>query len=112
MGVFTYNGHSYEVDLMDIEVLKKFEDGTDQLVQNIEKIQEEQDTSASERFEGILNEIDRLLVSMFGKDVVKDLFGKKKNLRDRFHAFAALMGLKQSMVEDAKELSGLIRVNK
>lgn len=108
MGIFEYNGHTIEIDFMDIETLKRYEEGKNTMSANIEKIQEEKDLTAAERFEKVLNEIDNFFIKMFGANIVKQLFGKTKNLRDRMTAVSYLLKVEQSLANDAEDLKKLI----
>ena len=86
MGMFEYNGFSKEVDLMDADVMKKFEEGLETVRGKM--------ISASEKglkgYESMniqIASVDEFFDTLFGERTAVELFGGSRNLRPRLEAF-------------------------
>lgn len=104
MGVFEYNGVSFETDFFNIDFLKKYEEAKAEMSEGIAKIQKDEELPASERFELVMDEIDSMFAAVFGKKAVKEIFGKSRSLKDRIEAVTLLLKAEQSMETEAVKL--------
>lgn len=105
MGVFEYNGVSYEIDFLDLEVLKKYEDAKIKMSEELGQVKMTEGARASEVFSKLIEAIDKMFITMFGKDSIRKLFGTSKNVRERMAAVKVLLLCEMSIKSEAIKFS-------
>ena len=104
MGVVEYNGQTYELDFMDIDVLERYEDAHATLGETVNKVAGGKYKKGSEAFRAQLDAIDVFITAVLGKTAAKKLFGTSANLRDRLDVLGQIVAAAEGIEAEAEAL--------
>ena len=100
MSKIEFNGIELELDLMDADVMEKFEDG---LAKTAEDVKEKSQYAGKKNAECMriqCGHVNRFFDSVFGPGTADKLFGKKNNLEDHMTAFGKAANMVEMCIRD------------
>ena len=105
MSKIEFNGIELELDLMDADVMEKFEDG---LAKTAEDVKEKSQYAGKKNAECMriqCGHVNRFFDSVFGPGTADKLFEKKNNLEDHMTAFGKAANMVGQVQERTKEIT-------
>ena len=104
MSKMEFNGIELELDLMDVDNMKKYEDELDRISSNIKERNQYEGKKASEKMQIQCNYIKIFFDNLFGPGTSEKIFKGKNNLLEHMEAF----GLASKLGEQTKDEAGAI----
>ena len=102
MSKFEYNGFSWDIDMMDIGTVERYEVGMNAVSEKMAALK----TGEKKGYEILLEElkaVDEFFDSFLGDGTAQRMFGDSINLRPRMEAFEKVSHLADEMQEEVME---------
>lgn len=88
MSIITINGTDLELDLLDADVMEKYQNLNDEIVRKIQEPTQYENISTADGMRKQCRYVDEFFDSLFGAGTAVKLFGGGNNLGIRIDAFA------------------------
>lgn len=112
MGVININGIDLELDLMDADVMEKFESLCTEIANKIQEPTQYDGLSSAESMRKQCKYVDRFFDDLFGEGTAKAVFGGKCRLDDHLEAFALVTSQRKALNEQLQSISNKYGVNR
>lgn len=102
MGKFEYNGLSWDIDMLDIGTVERYEIGMDAVSEKMAALK----TGEKKGYEILREElkaVDEFFDSFLGDGTAQRMFGDSNNLRPRMEAFEKVSHLADELQEEVME---------
>ena len=112
MGVININGIDLELDLMDADVMEKFESLCTEIANKIQEPTQYDGLSSAEGMRKQCKYVDRFFDDLFGEGTAKAVFGGECRLDDHLEAFALVTSQRKVLDEQLQSISNKYGVNR
>lgn len=112
MGVISINGIDLELDLMDADVMEKFENLCKEIVGKIQEPTQYDGLSSADCIRKQCRHVDRFFDDLFGEGTAKNVFHGKMRLDEHMDAFALVTSQRSKMEEQVQAIASKYGVNR
>jgi len=112
MGVISINGIDLELDLMDADVMEKFENLCTEIAEKIQEPTQYDGLSSADSMRKQCKYVDKFFDDLFGEGTAKAVFGGKCRLDDHMEAFAIVTSQRQKLDEQLQSISNKYGVSR
>ena len=112
MGIINVNGTELELDLMDADVMEKFENLCGEIADKIQEPTQYEGLSGAESMRKQCRYVDRFFDDLFGEGTAKAIFHGKMRLDEHMEAFALVTSQRARMEEDVQAIASKYGVHR
>ena len=98
------NGVKLELDLMDIDVLEKFEDEMELVIKKTNSTEMQKYKKGSEGLRAQCDVVECFIDQVFGEGMSQKIFNGKKNIIEHLTAFGEISSMADEMRDGVKEV--------